>query len=257
MSIKTIAKTVIRVLDKKAPVILTAIGIGGLVTTAVLSGRAAIQAKEVLDEYDLENMEPKDKREVMLMEVAPKFIPPVIAGSVSIACVVGAQVKNASTIAMLASVYSMKDKDLEELKEKTKEFLGEKKNKELHAKIAEEKVSALEPEGYFQDFEDTGMGDTKFIDLVTGKKFLCNIEKVRQAVNDINQELNDGEAQTVADLYYRLGLTEGKLDSVCGWDLGTYHKLLRPVFDAALIEENEPIITIDYDWDVVDMRFLA
>ena len=254
MNIKAMVKTAVKVLDDKMPVILTGLGVGGLITTAVLSGKAAVKAKNVIDSYDWDRMEPRDKREVIVMDVAPKFIPPVAVGAVSCACIVGAQVKNAGKIAMLATAYTMKDHDLEELREKTKEFLGEKKNNELHSKMAEDRVLEISPEDDRKIF-NTGYGDTEFLDLVTGARFTSNIEKIRQVVNDLNMSLNCGEEVSVADLYYDLNIVPGKFEDSIGWDLNQHHKLINVKFDAALRDGN-PIITIDYDWDIIDFGII-
>ena len=125
---------------KKSPSILTAIGVGGTVTTAILTGKAALKARDVINAHDMDeelkvetwNETPgcDDQqydihvyyRERTLWEKTKLtwkvWIPPVIMGTATISCILGANTINMKRNIALAAAYSMSEEAAKEFKDK-------------------------------------------------------------------------------------------------------------------------------------------
>lgn len=257
MRLKSVMHKAVRKADKHLPVILTGLGVAGLVATAVLSAKAGADVKGIVEETDFHNLEKESKREVIFKEVAPAIAPAAVTGLLSAGCIIGAHMKSAAQIATITGLYAMKNNELKEWKDGAQRFLGDKKVEELQANVAENRVENELDAGDTlpTPVEETGYGTTEVLDLTTGRRFHCDIEKIRQVVNNINNQLNLGERQTISDFYYELNLQPGRLDDVCGWDLTMCHKLMDVKYASILKDGRKPILTIFYDWDVVDGKY--
>src|SRR5689334_17749511 len=83
-----------KTLKRNSPEILTGLGVAGVVSTAYLTARASFKANTRLwikfscpdDHGDMQLPSNKDK----VMEVWKFYIPPVLSGSATIACIIGA-----------------------------------------------------------------------------------------------------------------------------------------------------------------------
>ena len=86
---------------KHSPEILTGVGIAGMVTTTVMAVRATPKAIQLLDEekrrQHTEKLEPIDA----IKTTWKCYIPAVVTGTVSVACLIGASSVNARRNACL------------------------------------------------------------------------------------------------------------------------------------------------------------
>lgn len=103
IQVPQITKNVGMFLNKNSPHILTGLGCAGLISTAVLSGVAAIKANDILKEY---KNTPLPKIEMFKL-TWKLFIPAGIVGLTSIGCILGANTVNTKRNAALAALYSL------------------------------------------------------------------------------------------------------------------------------------------------------
>ena len=194
--------------------ILTGFAIAGVITTSVSAGKASIKAEKVLEQIDS-----KEK----LKEVTPIFMPTIISGLFTIACICASHSIDAQKQMALMSAYSLSEQALKTVEDK----LGDKKLKQVKESIFEEEVQKNPPKE--EIIFDSGNGKTKFRDGIFGGDFIGDIEHVKSVFNKYNKMLNDGDIVYVNDLRWDLGLPQTEMGSILGWDCGQLDEMLTSV----------------------------
>lgn len=226
---------------KNEPQILTGVGIGGFLATIILVAKAAPKAKKVYDE--LKESEEGANFKSTMKHVAPYYIPAAMAGAASIGCVLAGQHLQLKRTTAIAAAYKISESAYHEYKDKVKEKLGEKKEKEITDEIAKDKLvkNPVKNDNIIQ----TGKGDTLCYDAVCGRYFRSDIEKVRQGINNLNHKMNMESYISLNDFNDELGLERTKLGDMLGWntDMG----LIEPSFSSQLASNGEPCLVISYN----------
>lgn len=135
LHVPKIKKTV----SKTNPKLLIAVGIGGFVATAVLAGKATVKANELINEKKEElNADKLDHKE-LIKTTYKCFIPPMVSGVLSTACILGANSMHAKRTAALATAYQVAQVGINEYKDSVVELIGEEKEKEIAKRTVEKK----------------------------------------------------------------------------------------------------------------------
>jgi len=245
MTLLDIAKQVEKYTIDNSPTLLTGIGVAGVITTALLTGRAAYRMGLDLNagHYEplLEGKEPEHPDTVEIIKTYwPEFVPPVIVGGISIAAIIGSNRIGARRAAAVAAAYTLSEKAWAEYKEKVVEKLGEKKNQAIHDKIAQEHVTANPAS---KEVIITGTGEVMCYDSLTGRYFLSNMESIKRAENEINKLILDDGSASLSEFYDKIGLAATAYSEEVGW---TYDNMLETVFSTVLSEDGRPCIAIHY-----------
>lgn len=235
---------------KKSPEILTGIGIAGMITTTVLAVKATPKALELIEsEKESKKEFPDDKPGLNAVEVAKvawkPYIPAAVTGVVSVACLIGASSVSARRNAALATAYQLSTNALTEYKEKVVETIGEKKEKGIREKIAQDKV-AQNPVSK-SEVVITGAGDVLFLEPVSMRYFTSDIEKVRKIINDINYRMTCGmeEYISLSEFYDEIGLTHTSNSDEIGWNLYKDGQI-RLDFHPTVAEDGKPCLMLEY-----------
>ena len=236
-----VVHTVKHFLAKNGPAILLASGIAGVAATAALTAKAASEAtdrirnKEVREDRTLSRME-SFKLTWML------YIPPAIAGAVTIASIVTHNNINAKRSAALLSLYTASETTLRKYKEKVTEAVGKNASERLHddakAEVAKERMKES------SHIYLTNSGETLFWDEPSGRPFKSDLEKIRRIENDINRDILRHDYLHLNSLYGRIGLPTTSLGDMVGWNTDSP---LEIQYKAFLDEENRPCIALEYN----------
>ena len=193
--------------------ILTCIGGVGVVATSVLAVKATPKAMKRLDQAKEEKGENLTKFE-MVQVAAPAYIPAVVAGASTIACIFGANVLNKRQQASLASAYALLDQSYKEYKGKVQELFGEDANDKVNEAIARDKYDE-------EKVKTSSEAENKlFYDSFSGRYFESTIEKVQRAEYQINRDLNMREWATLNEFYEYIGLDPIPGGDDLGWSPG-------------------------------------
>lgn len=236
-----------KTLVDNSPGILTGLGVAGLVTTAVLTGKAAIQADRIIRtayyEQGDDDVEIYTKREIVEM-TWKEFIPPAIVGATTIICILGANHVGARRAAAFAAAFKLSEEAAEEYKRKVVEKLGVKAEEGVRAEISKKKME--QAPGHDTIFV---LGTkTIFFDEFSGRYFESDYESVRKAVNDINFQINHSMYASVTDFYNQLGLRPTEMSDQFGWNADTQFEVnYLPI----LIEEGKVAIQLQYRKDPI------
>lgn len=172
------------------------------------------------------------------------YIPTAGLEVAGVACVVSSLTKSHKDAAALSSVYALSETAFKDYRDQVVKSIGEKKEKEIRDTVAQQKVLTNPP----KDIIMTGNGDQLCKDSFTGRYFESSVEKIQQAINELNDELLNGVdgSVTINDFYYRIGLEDVKNGDDIGWDYGLYG-LIKVDFDATLTPDKRPCLVVDFD----------
>lgn len=229
-----------KLVTNNSPAILTAAAVVGVVATAVLVAKAAPKAHT-----DIQNEMSERTDEVTLVDktllVYKYYIPAAATGAATIACIIGANTISTKRSAALASAVGLSEYAFKEYRNKVVEQLGENKETKVHDAVMQDVVSR-NPVSDNQVII-TGNGKSLFLDNFSERYFESDMESVRRAVNDINEQIFGEDSASLNDFYNRIGIRGSKLGDELGWN---QTNKLEIRYSTALSEDNRPCVVIDY-----------
>lgn len=255
-------KMATRMVKKRSPEILTGFGIAGMITTTVLAVKATPKALELLSEAERKNISKQiddgvpgeDVKNglppVEVVKVAWKpYIPAVLLGTASAACLIGANSVHARRHAALYSAYKLSETALTEYKDKVKEIVPEKKVKEIKQKLADDKVDKVaKKDSENKDSKPrvivSNDGDTWFVDPFTNEPFLSTTAKVDAAINKVNRQMMDEMFASLSDLYDELGIDHTVNSDDIGWCIDD--GLIESDFSDAVVRNGKAYVVMDF-----------
>nr|DAW59431.1 MAG TPA: hypothetical protein [Caudoviricetes sp.] len=240
--ISNFIKTVGNKLSEHSPEILTGIGITGLLSTTVLAVKATPKALRLIDEKKEEN----NTDELTNMEVIKTcwkcYIPAAVTASISVACIIGANTVNNKRNAVLATAYKLSESAFSEYKEKVIETIGEKQEKEVRDKIAKDRIERNPVNN--NEVIITGKGDVLCYDVVSGRYFKSDVDRIRKAENTLNKKLMNDMYCSLNEFYDLIGLPFTQMGFDLGWNVND--SLVEIEFSTQLSEDDTPCVVIQY-----------
>ena len=237
MDLVALGKLAQRFAIDNSPQILTVVGVAGTVSTAVLTGRAAYKAAEIIqmNEVVRDPLSPKDKVNLTWR----LFVPPVGTGLLTVTAIVAGSHISASRAAGLAAAYTISEQAFGEYRDKVVERMGVKKEQEVRDEIAQDRV--LRDDRY-QTVLISGT-DVMCYDLFSGRYFANSMEGMKQAQNNLNHRmLSDGYA-SLSDFYELIGLAPTEFSDQIGW---VSDELLELSFSTVLSEDQRPCLAVSF-----------
>lgn len=236
------AKSKLLVKDN-SPVILTAIGVAGVVTTAYLTHRAAIAAHKVLEEDDLhgtaaDRMTHIKHRTKLVWKL---YIPPVSVAAVTCVSIIGANRIGTRRAAAVAAAYTISERAYDEYKAKVVEKLGETKEKAVRDEIAQDRVNKTAANR--EVIITTNGGSVLCLDAWSGRYFESDMETIRKAQNDINAQIIHSDYARVDDYYDIIGLEHTTASPEFGWNTS---KMMELDFSTTLVDEKTPCLVVSF-----------
>lgn len=250
----TVHNVATRYMKENSSAILTAGGVVGTVATAVLSGRAAIKAQDLIyrdlisreDESTVSNgilpIELSKTQKVAL--VWPAFIPPVLVGTATIGSIVAANYMSARRAAALAAAYGMSQKQLEEYKGKVAEKLTGPKAQAIDDEIAQDRVNNNPPKD--NEVIILAGGDVLCYDELTGRYFRSTVEQIRKAESKINADLVHHQYASLSSYYDEIGLPATTLTDTIGWGIHEQEIPLKVKLSTTMTPDDKPCVAIDF-----------
>ena len=159
---------------KNASAILTCISIAGVVATTIMAVKETPKALSLLENVKKEKREELTKWEKVKI-AGPVYIPSMITGAATIACICGSNVISKRQQATLVTAYALLDNSYKEYKKKVDEVYGTEAGKNIRAEIVKDKYT-----------NDIISVDNKelFYDFYSGRYFESSKETVMRAQYD-------------------------------------------------------------------------
>ena len=242
-NLATIVASTRQFVSKRSPEILTGIGIAGMISTAVLAVKATPKAIELIEEKKREEWLDK-LSPVEIVKVAWKpYIPAIVTCVTSTACLIGASSVSAKRNAALATAYKLSETALTEYREKVIETIGEKKERTVRDKVAEERVKKNPVSK--NEVIITGNGKTLCFDPISGRYFMCSIETIKRAENTLNKQMLHDISGYVSlnEFYDEIGLDHTSVGDDLGWNTD---QIIDIDFSSQLNDNGEPSVVLDY-----------
>lgn len=195
-------------LKRNASTILTYVGGAGVVATSILAVKATPKALTLLQNAREEKGEELTKMEVV-KTAGPAYIPAVITGASTIACIFGANILNQRQQAAIMSAYALLDNSYKEYKAKVNELYGEDADKQVREELAKDKYEAqkAKPEGEMR----------LFYDEYSERYFESTTEKVLKAEYELNRFLSQDCGVYLNEFYELLGIDTVPYGDYMGW----------------------------------------
>lgn len=231
MDLSVLFKRAGQVAAENSPAILTAIGVTGTLTTAYLAAKGALKAAEAIKEAEEAKTEeflgetPEGRNGVTpeplttqeKFEAAwPHMVPAAMSAAMTVAAIICSNRISDRRTAALASAYSVVKESYTEYQAKTAEKVGSKKAQEIKDEVAEEMVRRHPIRT--TEVIMTGGGETLFYDRWSGRYFYSDIESIRKAVNDFNQQLIHETFLSINEFWDKIGLDTTTGGSYLGWN---------------------------------------
>lgn len=234
MDFKEVRNNVINKVSEKSPEILVGIGLAGMLTSTVLAVKATPKALDILAQEDeeLTNIEKVKK-------TWKCYIPATIGYCTSAACIIAATSTHNKRNAVLAGAYKLSESALLEYRNKVVEVVGEEKEKEIRDSIAQDRVE------HQPVVTCLGKGDYLCYDMLSGRYFKSDIDKIQKVVNEMNYKLLNDNILSLNEFYYELGMKATDIGYEQGWDISK--GMIEVSFSSTISENDEPCIVMHFD----------
>lgn len=194
-------------IKRNSSTILTCIGGIGVVATSVLTAKATPKVSLLLKQAEEDKGDKLTKMETVRV-AAPVYIPAILVGASTIACIFGANALNKRQQASMISAYALLENSYKEYKRKVKDLYGEEAEKDVLVEIAKDR--------YEDDFE-RDENKQLFYDEFSGRYFESTIENVRRAECELNRLLSVEFVASLNEFYDLLGIERTDYGDYLGW----------------------------------------
>ena len=197
MKVKTFAK-------RNASTILTVLGGVGTIATSVMAVKAtpkALKRIETVEEVKGEKLTITETIKV----AGPVYIPAVIVGVGTLACIFGAHIFNKRQQAALMSAYVLLENSYKEYRKTVKETVGDEIYEEIDRAILEKAT------------DENGDQLMLFHDEYTDQYFESTLYKVQQAQYLLNRDILVHDFAVLNDWCRYLGIDEVPYGNKLGW----------------------------------------
>jgi len=240
-----ITRRVTQLVTDNAPGILTGIGCVGTVGTAVLTGRASVKAHTLCQKADMAyavehdghgKLDSLDKVKITWT----LFVPPVLAGSGTIAAIIFANRIHAGQVAAMATLYGLSEGRFQEYREKVTEQLGSTKEQKVKDSVAQDRVKGTP--GYAEVI--LAEGEILCLDEFSARYFRSSMERIKKAENTINSEIYHHDYASLSQFYEEIGLAPTGFSDEVGWNTNCSPIEVR--YSTVLSPDDKPCIAIDF-----------
>lgn len=199
-------------LKRNSSTILTCVGAVGVAVTAIMAVKATPKAITLLENAKEKKGEKLTKWETV-KTAGPVYIPTVVTGAATVACIFGADVLNKRQQAALISAYALLDQSYKNYKSKVDELYGKEAGEKVRESIAKD-----EYEEQKEDIVKTENGDKQlFYDFYSGRYFESTNADVIWAEYEANRAMSMYGGIGLNTFYDLLGLEELPEYEEIGW----------------------------------------
>lgn len=245
-----LAKKLVAFAGENSPIILTALGVTGTVTTAYLTGKASYKAYEEIAATELARTEFHKDGDVIEPDLSiaekvrvvwPLYIPPIVAGTMTIASIIMANRISSTRAAAFAAAAGISERALQDYKEKVVEKLGQTKATNMHDAIAQDRVNA-HPIGS-KEIILAGTGEVLCFDMYSGRYFQSTVEEIKKAENALNFNIVNNMSASLSEFYQDIGLPPNGASEYVGW---SSDQMVDVTISAVMSPDGRPCMAIDF-----------
>lgn len=203
---------------KNGSTIVTCVGSAGVFATSIMAVKATLKAMMLLDDARKEKGDDLTKFE-KVMVAGPAYIPAVVVGVSTIACIFGANALNKRQQTALMSAYALLDSSYKEYKSKVVDLYGEEIDSRVREEIAKDK--------YTGDNKSNDNDNVLFYDEFSGRYFESTTADVLKAEYETNKKISGWGGAYLNDFYHALGLDPTEYGGHLGWSASGLYEMYR------------------------------
>ena len=244
MDIKKLRNEVISKVSEKSPEILIGIGLAGMLTSTVLAVKATPKALDILEQHEDEDLTNFDKAKLTWK----CYSAAAVSYCTSTACIIASSNVNLRRNAVLAGAYKVSEAALLEYRNKVVEVLGEEKEKEIRTAIAEDRIDKDMHSGSYEYLNHVvmmGNNDDLCYDVLSGRYFNSNIDKIKKAMNDMNYRLLNDNILSLNEFYNEIGLQSTDIGYEKGWNISD--GMIDISFSSIISDNDQPCIVMHFE----------
>ena len=196
-------------LKRNSATILTCVGAAGVIATTVTAVKATPKALVLLETAKAEKGEDLTKLETVKI-AGPVYIPSIIIGASTLACIFGSNILNKRGQASLMSAYALIDSSYKDYRKKVDELYGDEAAAKIRAGIAKDKYEE-NPVAVVED------GKRLYYDYYSERYFEATPFAVQKAEYEVNRVLIMDDGVRVNEWYRQLNLEPLKHGDDFGW----------------------------------------
>lgn len=231
-------------IKRNSSTILTIVGSAGVILTAITAAKDTPKAIQLIEEAKAEKGEELTKLETV-KAAAPAYIPTAIVATSTITCVFGANVLNKRKQGALMSAYALIDNSYKEYRKKVVEILGDETDKLIKNEMVADHIS--EPDLIVEEDEEL------FWDFYSMQRFTSTMDKVKNALVTLNEQIRAYGYASLNDYYELLGAEPVEYGNDYGWTLYTRAEEINPVnFDIDTCEMVDSVGNV-YPYNIIVM----
>lgn len=194
---------------RNSSTILTCIGAVGVVATTITAVKATPKALLLLEKAENEKGDKLTAAE-KVKAAGPVYIPTIVIGASTLACIFGANILNKRGQASLMSAYALVDSGYKDFRKKVDELYGEETGTEVRAEIAKDKYAE-------QDLKQPQDEYRLYYDYYSEQYFEARPFDVQRAEYEVNRSLIMDDSVTLNEWYKHLGLKPLDHGDNFGW----------------------------------------
>ena len=207
-----IFKPIGKYIVKNLPTILSIVGSTGVVATAIMTAKATPKATEIFNEIHKED-EPGKTSVLTIVESAKPYIPAIIVGTASIACILAANGIHIRRYSTLCATYNILADEYSVFK---KAIFAQASEDSLA--MAAGAVMTTKPKEEGPEVDEDGETLHWFYDVHSMNWFRSTWHKVDNAKMEINDKFSYDGFVSLCEYYEKLGIPFKKIDRDLGWD---------------------------------------
>lgn len=261
LNLSNFAKNISVKLGANAPGITIGLGTGAILVAGVMVGVATPKAMKLIEDAQVaktnrfEKMKEKAPDDAVMDETDEltwaeiikagwkPYAPAIMTAVVGVACIVGGTRANARRNAALSAAYTVVEQTLNDYTAKTKEIVGEKKEKEIRDAIAEDELKKHPLSGY-NVVRMPKCGKTLCYDVRSREYFMSDYNTIKKVENDLNRRLRSEMFISLNDVYDEFGIVhDDELGDDIGWNVDNE---LEFTISSKIAENNEPCLVVNY-----------
>lgn len=196
---------------RNSATILTCVGAVGVIATTVTAVKATPKAIMLLEKAKEEKGEELTKIETVKI-AAPVYIPTMVLGVSTLACIFGANLLNKKAQASLMSAYALVDSGYKDYRKKVDELYGEEASTQVRAELAKDK--------YKEQPLEVKDGYQLYYDMYSRQYFESTPFQVQLAEYELNKTLMIEDGAYLNEWYRHLGIDQLEHGFNFGWTVG-------------------------------------
>lgn len=197
---------------RNSATILTCVGAAGVIATTVTAVKATPKALVLLEKAKEEKGEELTKFETVKI-AAPVYIPTILLGASTLACIFGANVLSTRGQASLMSAYALADSSYKDYRKKVDELYGEEAGAQIRAELAKDK--------YEEDPIKVEDGNRLYYDFYSKQYFEASPFEVQRAEYEVNKTLMLDDSVFLNEWYKLIGADQLEHGYDFGWSTST------------------------------------